>query len=98
MKCMLQEDPMTIRTVEKYKLVILNINTAETGIKEECAFDDLYVFHVLINLYADVMHDLIEGVAMYTMARIISSLTESGFFNMKTLNACILILVLFLQQ
>lgn len=56
------------------------------GIKGRCIWNDLHFFHVYDNFSCDVMHDLLEGVHRYDMARILKCLISDGCFTIEVLN------------
>ena len=49
-------------------------DTDKSGVKSDCIFNFLWWFHVLKNVAVDLMHDLLEGVLNYVMARILLAL------------------------
>lgn len=52
-----------LRTVQKYEDDVMLNDYRQTGIKEECTFNDVPNFHILLNCSVDPMHDVFEGVA-----------------------------------
>ena len=74
---MCTEDPKLLRNVENYEEDVKNIGTSEnSGILERCVFNILPDFHIVINKVVDIMHDIFEGVARYTLQKIITALIE----------------------
>ena len=60
-----------LRTIENYNLQIAVKNSKKSGIKDDCVFHDVGGFHVTDNLFVDVMHDILEGIARYDLALIL---------------------------
>lgn len=89
-RIMTKEDLSLLRTVDKYKLDIENIEPEKTGVKCKCFFNNLGDFHVINNSYCDCMHDYCEGVCMYTMANIINHIVViKKYLTIEQLNALI---------
>ena len=60
-KCV-QESENMFRTIEHYNE---NKNNPQSGYNRNCPFNKLPNFHVLENYSADIMHDVLEGIAVY---------------------------------
>jgi hypothetical protein len=70
-----------MRTRENYASDRLLGNPSKTGIKEECCYNRLQTFHVVDNVYCDIMHDLFEGVCRYVLQKLL----HYFIFEKKTL-------------
>lgn len=57
------------------------------GIKATCVWNNLPNFHAYNNLTCDVMHDLMEGVHRYGMARVVKGLIDKDYFSLNNLNS-----------
>lgn len=75
------------RSIEIYEHDV-NLNEFKsTGLKERCIFNCLDNFHAAENYYADIMHDLYEGVCHYDMLNILRYLLyDAQYFSLYTLN------------
>uniref|UniRef100_A0A6V7J6D5 Uncharacterized protein n=1 Tax=Bracon brevicornis TaxID=1563983 RepID=A0A6V7J6D5_9HYME len=69
-----QELKSLIRNRENYQKDVLIDNVSQTGIKENCIFNDLDTFHCVENLYIDLMHEIELGWGNRAMAGLISIL------------------------
>lgn len=63
-KCTSVEIPSKIRKVDDYKK---EFRDQTHGVKEECVFNAIKNFHIIENPSADIMHDIDEGIAAYTI-------------------------------
>lgn len=77
-----------IRTKISYERDVKIIqNVTQTGIREECVFNNVLAFHVTENFSADIMHDLFEGVCNWEMALILNYLIYvDKIFTLECLN------------
>lgn len=75
-----------LRTVQSYTLDVLQNNYSNTGIKEECIFNKINNFHICENIIVDVMHDLSEGVAAYTIGKILQALITAKILSLSIIN------------
>ena len=73
---MIIEDPNLVRTVKSYANDILKNKFAETGVKEQCVFNKINKCHICKNITVDVMHDLSEGIVVYTIGGVLQTLVE----------------------
>lgn len=71
------------RTLENYDVQCTELSY---GVKEKCIFNDLENFHVITNVYCDLMHDIFEGVLRYDMANLIDELIKKKYFDLSQLN------------
>jgi hypothetical protein len=77
-----------LRTVDQYDENTANINVPETGIKQTCVFNDIPSFHVVSNYSVDSMHDILEGILLYVMAKINYNLIYvKNIFTLDFLNS-----------
>lgn len=60
-----------LRTPEQHSIHIQQGNAKETGVYFDCIFHKLKYFHVTRNFYADIFHDVFEGVACYEVSAIL---------------------------
>lgn len=70
-KSQTKESPILLRAKESYEEHVKTCNYPDSGIKEECTFNDLPNFHVISNFCLDLMHDVFEGVSVYFMAELL---------------------------
>lgn len=83
---MTKEDQSLLRTKDNYVADVKKVFDS-TGVKERCIFNDLPNFHIAENKSVDVMHDLFEGVANYTILKILTHFIEKKkYFTLETLN------------
>jgi hypothetical protein len=83
----LSECAELMRTRDNYATDRVLDNPSKTGIKEECCYNRLESFHVVNNVYCDIMHDLFEGVCRYVVQKLLSYLIfDKKYFDMATLN------------
>ena len=83
----LSEKNCELRDEVNYKNLLASGNPKQSGIKHECVFHKLNNFHVTRNIAVDAMHDILEGVARYDMARILYHLIyEKKMFSLDDLN------------
>lgn len=80
------EDPNLVRTVKSYNNDILKNKFPETGLKEQCVFNKVHKFHICENISVDVMHDLSEGIAAYTVGGVLEALIKTKVLTMKIIN------------
>ncbi|XP_044013988.1 uncharacterized protein LOC122856376 [Aphidius gifuensis] len=80
------EDQCTIRNEVNYENH-LNLNDAkQTGIVNRCVLQGVGNFHPITNAYADVLHDILEGICRYDLGLIINYYIENDFFKLHELN------------
>jgi hypothetical protein len=80
------EDISLLRTNENYTIDIATKNVNETGVKYQAVFYSLDNFNFFEQVAVDIMHDILEGVAKYTMTFIINSLLTKNIFSIRELN------------
>lgn len=81
------EDMKLLRTIESYDKDIIMNNPSITGIKEKCIFNEVNGFHVCENITLDLMHDIFEGAACYTMINVCDELMiKQKLFSVHYLN------------
>lgn len=65
------ECPSALRTKENYRE---DLEKKEHGVKTPCILNDLNNFHIVSNPSLDIMHDIFEGVARYTIEGVLTHL------------------------
>ncbi|XP_051173978.1 uncharacterized protein LOC127289825 [Leptopilina boulardi] len=83
---LLEEDEHLLRDVKSYEKVVAEEKFADSGLKEKCIFNDIKNFHICENISVDVMHDILEGVASYTIAKVIHEIISSEKITLATIN------------
>ncbi|KAI4455877.1 hypothetical protein MML48_8g00001099 [Holotrichia oblita] len=78
-----KEDVDLLRNKDEYET---HIDQKLYGVKERCIWNDLHYFHVYENMYCDVMHDLLEGVHRYDMAKLLKYFISNHYFTLETIN------------
>lgn len=76
-----------LRTKQNYENDLHINNLGITGIKSVCVWNSINSFHVTENYFANIMHDILEGVAAFHMMELLHQfiLTEK-LFSTDTLN------------
>lgn len=59
------------RTVANYDQDVAVNSMTETGVFEQCVFNEISYFHVITNASVDIMHDILKGVAKYDICQIL---------------------------
>ncbi|KAK4872028.1 hypothetical protein RN001_016152 [Aquatica leii] len=72
-----------IRTTANYEIDALNANF---GVAKNSQLNSIPSFHVVNNYYADVMHNLFEGICHYIFCHIIDYFISMKYFDLDTLN------------
>ncbi|KAL7299039.1 hypothetical protein TKK_0008134 [Trichogramma kaykai] len=84
---MIRENSKFLRTIDNYENDVTCIENFRSGIKERCVFNELKDFHVITNMYVDILHDVYEGICSRTMCKIILKLVlEDKLFTIDFLN------------
>ncbi|KYN29134.1 hypothetical protein ALC57_01437, partial [Trachymyrmex cornetzi] len=79
-----KEIPEMLRTKENY---FTHYSEKTFGIKENCVFHVIPNYHITQNFSVDPMHDLLEGICRYDLAKILNNLiNKEKFFTLDTLN------------
>ena len=84
---MLEEDVTLLRTVEGYLADVQKKAPKETGVKEMCIFNKIPSFETPTDIAVDEFHDLIEGVAHYSMVPILIHFHRLNSMFIPTLNS-----------
>ena len=71
---MTEEVASLVRTRESYDVDLKLRDPKSTGIYKECVFNKLSDFHITENQAADIMHDIFEAIANYTIGNVLHSL------------------------
>ncbi|XP_051167361.1 uncharacterized protein LOC127285403 [Leptopilina boulardi] len=86
-KNLINEKDDLLRTKESYQQDCDENNPSETGINEECIFHKVFGFHVCDNIILDLMHDIFEGTASFTLLKIVNYfIFEKKLFSLEFLN------------
>ena len=86
-KSLVSENEDLLRTKDKYENDIKKIDASNTGIKEECVFNEIEGFHVIENPTVDLMHDFFEGVCNYVISQLLLHfILEEKLFSFDYLN------------
>ncbi|XP_075168245.1 uncharacterized protein LOC142240420 [Haematobia irritans] len=80
------EDYKYLRNVSNYNHDVHLLNMEFSGIRENSIFNKISNFHVVENFYADILHDMLEGVIQYDMCHIIKLLIRENFIDLAILN------------
>lgn len=87
LQTLLFEDIKSLRNYANYCHQVTLGKLSETGIAEECVFNDLCKFHVTRNFSVDILHDFLEGVCQYDLCNIIINLINKNRFTLDELNS-----------
>ena len=72
-----ESEELALENIEKlprkinHELDVQVADASKIGIKELCLFNNVKGFHITENISVYMMHDVLEGVCMYTMRSII---------------------------
>lgn len=81
-----EEIGTSCRSKSNYDEQVLINDSRKTGIIEKCLFHELD-FHVTENICADAMHDILEGVCQYDLAKILHHfIFTEKYFSLAELN------------
>ncbi|KAB0790664.1 hypothetical protein PPYR_14890 [Photinus pyralis] len=81
------ENSASMRTIENYEDDLDLNNPALTGIRSECILNEIPSFHVVSNYYADVMHDVFEGICHYNFCHaLLYFIQQMKYFDISTFN------------
>lgn len=73
-----------LRTQENY---VQDLQRLSFGIKEECVFNRIKDFHITENKTLDIMHDIFEGIAVYTLENVINILVlKDNILKLEDIN------------
>ena len=86
LKVMNIEDISLLRNIDNYETHLDMSNPSATGINKNSVFNQIVGFHVTKNYYADIMHDVLEGVANWGMSHIIKYFVVEKLFSIEELN------------
>lgn len=77
----------SLRTRQNYESDLQLADPSQTGIKNNCVFNKIPSFHLVCNVYFDVMHDLWEGVCLYGLQHCLHYfITIKKYFSLDDLN------------
>lgn len=75
-----------LRTVDNYADDVALQDPTESGVSENCVWNDVPSYHCVQNANCDVMHDIFEGVLKYDLCKILYYLVHiRGYFSLETL-------------
>lgn len=78
------ENSGILRTIDNYSE---HISKHSFGAYENCIFNNINGYHVISNASVDPMHDILEGICRYDMAKVLSNLIDKyKFFTLVILN------------
>jgi len=80
------EHPNLLRNRASYENDIKAQDVLETGIKSDCLFNELKTFHVTENFYFDLMHDVLEGVCVYSVCQTLTALIKGKILSLDIIN------------
>lgn len=80
------EDSSLPRNDDNYIADVNAKNPSATGVKYKAIWYTLDDFNLFKHVAVDVMHDILEGVANYTMTFVINSLLAKRLFTIQELN------------
>jgi len=80
------ERPEKIRTQDDHERHVRNNDPTSSGVKDKCIWDELKSFKVTNNIFADIMHDILEGVCNYSMSFIVSYMVKKKWIGYEELN------------
>lgn len=81
------EHSNSLRTVQNYEYDLQLQDVSRTGIKHSSIFNKIPSFHLVYNVYFDLMHDLWEGVCMYGLGHCLNYFIHTKkYFRLDELN------------
>lgn len=80
------EIPESLRNRENYETGLEINDFRTTGIHCRSILNTVPYYHVVRNMSVDAMHDVMEGICRYDMAKIILHFIEFKYFSLQTLN------------
>lgn len=86
-QCVFDDDHQEFRDKINYKEHVLQNNPSLTGIKTSSCLNSLNYFHVTDNICVDVMHDILEGVALVEVKLLLKRyIHEEKLFTLDQFN------------
>lgn len=87
MRTQVRENVLLLRNRENYEADIFINDVSLTGIKDRCVWNGLPTYHVVTNLVADLMHDILEGVCHSDFCALLEEMIfVKKYFTLETLN------------
>lgn len=87
MQTVLDDDKVEMRTRQNYTEHAILCDASATGVKENSCLNTLKYFHVTENICADIMHDVLEGVAPLELKLLLRHLVyEEKCLTLQQLN------------
>lgn len=81
-----EEDISLLRNRVNYEEDIILANTENAGIAQNSVFNRINNYHVVDNMYADLLHDVFEGILKYDICHIILCFIKNNTFDLELLN------------
>lgn len=79
-----------MRSIDNYEHDSNRNAPKETGIHKKSVFCKLKSYHPIENNYVDIMHDILEGVARYSMPLILFNFVKKKFISVDQLNEIVM--------
>ena len=79
-----------VRTKMNYEADVKEGDYTNTGVKEECIFNQLKSYDVTENQSCDLMHDWLLGILRYNLALLFNHIIDLDLIGLNALNAKIL--------
>ncbi|KAL7307618.1 hypothetical protein TKK_0000306 [Trichogramma kaykai] len=84
---MVREDVSLLREKDDYEKDSKSHHDIEFGIKEPSIFNKINNYHVVENIFFDVVHDFLEGVCSYNIHAVLNTLIfKKNYFTLSDLN------------
>lgn len=83
---MTKEDAELLRNIENYEEDLALGDVSLSGIKSDSILNSLPKYHVTKNVFVDVMHDVLEGVANFGLCSVILFYVNNNVFSLDELN------------
>lgn len=77
----------SLRSEEMYEEHVQVNDMSKTGVKDRCILNRIPSFHVALNVYFDVMHDVPEGICLYGLSHCLNYFVyKQKYFTLDDLN------------
>lgn len=80
------EDPTLRRNIVNYNTDLTTNDPSKTGIREDCIFHVIPLFHCTTNIGCDILHDIFEGSCRYDLPLVLDYFRKRKYFNLEELN------------
>ncbi|XP_075163520.1 uncharacterized protein LOC142236148 [Haematobia irritans] len=81
-----EENTSLLRNAANYSQDILSNDPESTGVRENSIFNRINGYSVIDNLYADILHDIFEGVLRYDVCHVLLHFLKNKKFDIDLLN------------